>query len=1306
MSIRKWTMIAALSFVSAFAAVSAEKTDNPVKEQPKATAANSVKDQEIIKVLPPPRVPATTVRDIPLSRLKASATSQRNDYTVPAKAVDGDLSQGWLSELGSLKTKGPQSLTLEMDNVYTVDAMRYFLTSTPQSDPKREYVNWISRIQKYEISVSLDGKTFQSVASGEWDKTDLNEQRVFFTPVQARFVKLTAFVGGNDNAGATEVSLESPNPPKPLGTFVPPPANAATRRAAFEQRDNMDRQKEIVWRLAKMAQRNNPELSAFFAAKDKGDATAALAAFNRAVIDRMKKFATLLDVEKPATPPMGISEEMLANIISAPQLKSKFEVGEPGTIYWNAPEILTELKAKGNRALTPEMFDPLLASYRQFGNESYFQKWAAYMDDMLLNDRGYRDMNSFTMMDGDCWGPRRIRWFFTQLLQVEQARPGSLEHLPIGLLPRIFTEMVPDHVALGAAYFHANAQNWTHHASVEWLKAGAFLDGLIVMDVPLTERTLRMLETYETCSNLPDGTEAEQAMWYNWGWVGSVLEFLHTVDAIGKIEPSCISLDAARRAELEESILRRIRYCAQIYTQNGEWPLFLRGDNRKLWGLGSLKKDNHELHAGAGMQPLGSYNERILNDPAIAPVLGAIGPEKETGIAPSYTSNYFPWGGYRIIRENWDPQSQYGSMFSSPKPGKYWARGGSEHLSFGLHAFGQDLLVDDAKGHYSGFSSPVMVDGKNQAYRVGYPVWGHKQILLNGWEKPDSSRFLSSTALEFMEGTYAGPYGEANAHKPEEIAAENAAAIRGVVHGRQIIFIREAGIWIVTDRLKGDKPHTYTWRWMLPSAPAGVKFFAYQPSEIVLDKTTNTISTSKPEGANLYMRTFTNAKLDFKRSERSKAVYEYYGAKDNPWNSICEIQAKTNVPSEVLAVTAILPLQTDKIDFKTLSPNQSEVFEGFSADTPDGSKIIYAAARKGSATLTASAVKADAETLLTVEKNGRISVLTLGCAVLSINGERINSEYKDFTFSLQSSNPATRSSLLPLNRPIELVKIEPTRNVFIGKENVTLYCPTSGTEIRYTVDGSEPTRNSALYREPFTISKTTMIKSKAYRTGCVEKAGELDFTAASPTSLAILIQEKPREAVKVAETAPGLRATYYDGEWKKLFVSTALADPAGTGVVPKLLDISLRKNTGPFTFVYEGLLNVPETGVYTFNAPFEFMDNKIDNGYDLVLEIDGERWQPATRRHAFGNWSIALAKGHHKLRLKYLDYRGNRIEMSTPNWPDEVKVVEIDYSRKGPSPRNFPGMNGDYVWGGGVPELLVRGPGLEKQPIPGAWLSH
>ena len=46
---------------------------------------------------------------------------------------------------------------------------------------------------------------------------------------------------------------------------------------------------------------------------------------------------------------------------------------------------------------------------------------------------------------------------------------------------------------------------------------------------------------------------------------------------------------------------------------------------------------------------------------------------------------------------------------------------------------------------------------------------------------------------------------------------------------------------------------------------------------------------------------------------------------------------------------------------------------------------------------------------------------------------------------------------------------------------VTLAIETSDAEIRYTLDGSEPTEKSALYTEPFTIDDTTIIKAKAFK---------------------------------------------------------------------------------------------------------------------------------------------------------------------------------------------------------------------------------
>lgn len=51
---------------------------------------------------------------------------------------------------------------------------------------------------------------------------------------------------------------------------------------------------------------------------------------------------------------------------------------------------------------------------------------------------------------------------------------------------------------------------------------------------------------------------------------------------------------------------------------------------------------------------------------------------------------------------------------------------------------------------------------------------------------------------------------------------------------------------------------------------------------------------------------------------------------------------------------------------------------------------------------------------------------------------------------------------------------------------VALECETDGAEIRYTLDGQEPTKNSKLYTGPFTIDGTTTVKARAYKTDWFE----------------------------------------------------------------------------------------------------------------------------------------------------------------------------------------------------------------------------
>jgi len=74
---------------------------------------------------------------------------------------------------------------------------------------------------------------------------------------------------------------------------------------------------------------------------------------------------------------------------------------------------------------------------------------------------------------------------------------------------------------------------------------------------------------------------------------------------------------------------------------------------------------------------------------------------------------------------------------------------------------------------------------------------------------------------------------------------------------------------------------------------------------------------------------------------------------------------------------------------------------------------------------------------------------------------------------------------------------------FIGTLAVFISCATAGSEIRYTVDGTDPTTNSSLYTASLSLNGTTTVKAKAYRTGLPESvtvtATFTKQTVATPT---------------------------------------------------------------------------------------------------------------------------------------------------------------------------------------------------------------
>ena len=348
--------------------------------------------------------------------------------------------------------------------------------------------------------------------------------------------------------------------------------------------------------------------------------------------------------------------------------------------------------------------------------------------------------------------------------------------------------------------------------------------------------------------------------------------------------------------------------------------------------------------------------------------------------------------------------------------------------------------------------------------------------------------------------------------------------------------------------------------------------------------------------------------------------------------------------------------------------------------TPDGFHVLYAAATTIPGRLALGGLAAAGESLLVVRgPDGVRRGIALGCKTLTVDGKPIHVPEADFEFDLVNG----RLNATPVYRPVEPVQILPAdTSAFVGQQKVTLTCTTPNTQIHYTLDGSNPTPASPLYRAPFTITNSTTVRASAFRDGVTTAPTTMSGTKASLATEAFFAVETPQKAVGTPATVPGLQYDYYEGPWQELLTRLDEMTPVRSGQVAKLFDESARGTAATFAFRYTGYLDVPADGVYRFYAPPEFYEPNIMAGYDLHLSIDGQDWYPATSRHALGIWSIALQKGKHTLMVTFSDLRGDAVR----------KMAQSKQQA--------------WIWAGTVPDVEMAGPGMPKAPIPAGMLSH
>jgi len=990
------------------------------------------------------------------------------------------------------------------------------------------------------------------------------------------------------------------------------------------------------------------------------------------------------------------------------------EIGMPGTVNWYHPLPYGALVDPANPSKVPDPYivtgqflTPLAQAYTITRDEKYLKAWQDYMDDWSINSTYYDRVHPLKVpSSASSNASGGINTMLRTIAAVAQADPRQ-NPLPPRIFARVMEKLFVTQPFIPLAYIRSNPHNWTPFPNL--MKLSLVGDEFVTAPIFFRESKRRNIEDNAVTQNLRDGSENQQCPWYN-------DNYHHTLGAIKLLEqrgrmPSWREVDWVLQAqedprwqdEIREHMKERVDYQIRLRTPQGDWPIPFRGGDKRPANAAS-RTVSPEAYAD-------SENQAILSAAS-----------SDAG-KPPHHSDWFPYGGYAIVRDGWSPDDGYGAMFSSVRPGAYGGyRSRSNNNVFGLSAGGQDLLVDDCTGHYMYPGSPLRVDGMNQFFHAEegiYKVGGlssHKSYLARAWTDPAPWRWHASDSFNVMEGIYSGPYGELKNKKtihgqygPEEAQSPTLGfdeGLRGVRHQRVAQYVREAKLWIITDRMSSEKEHEYSQVWMFPFGES--IFPVFKAEEFLVNSSQKTIATESKAKIKIGQTEVPKANVSLFQFSPSELTYSAREVAKDPKNRYMvygrnEITATWRASGATQVVTLIQPRPDGQQSLASVKPLAAgEGIVGFQATLGEGRDLSFLSASAGSKPLRIGKVEANAESLLIFGDRGMV----LGCESLGIDGKAQKIPGRDFEFVIEGRRLA---NVELIHSPILPVEIKPGQTAFADSVDVTLESRTPGVEIRYTLDGTDPGPASPLYAGPFKLNATTHVKARAFRPGVTALPADTSGTLVTPVSTASFYRRNLLEPTPTPRSlAEGLRFRYWQDDWKTLWALGDSLKPSHEGVVPALFDLSQVPADNPpigdkaaprekfFAVQYDGFLDIPEDGVYTFHAPEEWVYPDIDAGYELRVFVGNkmgrppysdrvaglQEWYPSTRLHAMGNWSIPLKKGLHPFKVFLLDYRTDAVAY----W-------------------NQPNLK-PYIWPGETPDLRISGPSLDKQPIPTAWLKH
>jgi len=205
---------------------------------------------------------------------------------------------------------------------------------------------------------------------------------------------------------------------------------------------------------------------------------------------------------------------------------------------------------------------------------------------------------------------------------------------------------------------------------------------------------------------------------------------------------------------------------------------------------------------------------------------------------------------------------------------------------------------------------------------------------------------------------------------------------------------------------------------------------------------------------------------------------------------------------------------------------------------------------------------------------------------------------------------------------------------FLDTCRVDIKCEDPQAEIRYSLDGSQPDRNSKRFDAPFDVTATTTLKMRTFTPGA---APSIVVTRNLTRSGAITLATAP---------LPGLQFAYYEGIYRSVY--DFARDPAVAKGIVDVPTTSVCQRSNWIATTFTGLIQIPTDGDYTFYVAAK------DGGQ---LLIDGEEQFESDGRKDLAlpqQATIALRQGFHHFTLKTYkctELISLAVEWSGPGFP-------------------------------------------------------